>query len=353
MHCFYDYIGIKGYGSTEPLSGLYINQLPGITLESIDKSAEKEQINFAGVWKDVQTRAWMRFEKDFRRALRNRFRLSALKATASIKPLINEDEIIVAAEKYRGIVIDLNNVLYQSFFDDPSHDNEFFFDQTFDRSKGSFLSLYVDKIGITLKENTGSLVLKIFDVSGQVLDSFTKANALAGYNEFVVTKKYFTHRIFVAVDASAIDLFEATLPKEDAYNCYQSLVAIFPDCQPQVLGAEADKATPGKLTKNVNTFLNVTYSAVCDYSAIICNNRPEFTDVWMYLLANELMLERLYTSRMNRYTTIDKESAGELKDYFSVEYEKALKETIDALEISREDCCIECNPLITTREALP
>lgn len=343
MHCFYDYIGIKGYGSTEPLSGLYINQLPGITLESIDKTAEKEQINFAGVWKDVQVRAWMRFEKDFRRALRNRFRLSALKASASIQPLINGDLVIEASEKYRGVVIDINNALYEEFFDDALQD----------RSKGSFLSVYVDKIGITLKEDAASLVLKIFDVNGQELDTFTKANALAGYNEFVVMKKYFTHRIFIAVDASAIDLPEATLPKKSIDTCYNSLLVIFPDCKPQVFGAEADKATPNTLTKTANTFLNVAYSVVCDYSAIICNNRPEFTDVWMYLLGAELMLERMHSSRMNRYTTIDKEAAAELKDYFSVEYEKALKEAIDALEVSEEECCIQCNPLITTREVLP
>jgi len=343
VNCFYDYIGIKGYGSSEPLSGLYINQLPGITLESIDKTAEKEQINFAGVWKDVQARAWMRFEKDFRRALRNRFRLSALKASASIQPLINEEEVIEAAEKYRGLVIDINNVLYEEFFDDALHG----------KSKGSFLSTYVDKIGVTLKENAASLVLKIFDVNGVELASFNKANAVAGYNEFVVMKKYFTHRIFIAVDASAINLPEATVSKESVDTCYHSLRTIFPDCRPQIFGAESEKGTPDKLTKTVNTFLNVAYSVVCDYSSIICNNRPEFTDVWMYLLGTELMLVRLFTSRMNRYTTIDKESAGELKDYYTVEYEKALKEAIDALEVSEEDCCIQCNPLITTREVLP
>jgi UV DNA damage repair endonuclease len=48
-----------------PVSGLYINTLPGISLESIDKIADAEQITYLGVWADVQTEAMVRFKTDF------------------------------------------------------------------------------------------------------------------------------------------------------------------------------------------------------------------------------------------------------------------------------------------------
>lgn len=66
MHCFKDYIGLSLCGGvyTAPASGVYINSLPGLSLESIDKVADQEQINYLGVWDDVQTNALQQFRLD-------------------------------------------------------------------------------------------------------------------------------------------------------------------------------------------------------------------------------------------------------------------------------------------------
>lgn len=169
MGCMHDYIGIKGCNSPEGASGLFITQLAGLTLESIEKIAEKEQINFMGVWKDVQDIAWTRLQKDFKRSLR-----------------------------------------------------------------------------------------RCFDL--------------------------------------------------------------------------ADDA---------------------DTDELICNNQADFADVWMYLLGNQLMLERIYSSRLNRYTTIDKENAIELKDYYEAQYEKALAEAVKAVKIPDDTDTISNSPTISYREQLP
>lgn len=77
MDCLKNYIGISGCGWVPPVpiapevladvfSGLYINQLPGISLKSIEKLADEEQKNFLGVWEDVQTRALLKFSISFR-----------------------------------------------------------------------------------------------------------------------------------------------------------------------------------------------------------------------------------------------------------------------------------------------
>ncbi len=72
MDCLKDYIGIQGCGAPVPLappgetlsdvfSGLYINQLPGVSLKSIEKLADEEQQNYLGVWADIQRRALLKF----------------------------------------------------------------------------------------------------------------------------------------------------------------------------------------------------------------------------------------------------------------------------------------------------
>lgn len=166
MTCLVDYIGLQVCGGVyeSPVSGLYINTLPGISLESIDKIADSEQITYRGVWDDTQTEAAIRFKMDF----------------------ISE-----------------------------------------------------------------------------------------------VTK------------------------------CY-------------------------KITRT------------CNYEDFICDNLELLANAWRYLLGNQLMIFRLYSTRLNRFTTIDLDNAKELRDYYQVEYEKALSQAVKLIDFST--CCMECtsNPEYVT-----
>lgn len=65
LQCFTDFIGLQGCHLGEPASGLFINSLPGITLERVDKIADSEQVTYVGVWNDVQKRALLRFRTSF------------------------------------------------------------------------------------------------------------------------------------------------------------------------------------------------------------------------------------------------------------------------------------------------
>lgn len=86
----------------------------------------------------------------------------------------------------------------------------------------------------------------------------------------------------------------------------------------------------------------------CDYEEFACTNTTKLLNAWRYLLGNQLMLERLYSTRINRFTTVDRDQAIELRDYYQVEYEKALKQASKLLIIT--DCCLICsgNPAYVT-----
>lgn len=66
MQCFIDYIGLSFCAGAyeSPASGIYINSLPGMSIESIDKTADQEQVNYLGVWTDVQANALQQFRMD-------------------------------------------------------------------------------------------------------------------------------------------------------------------------------------------------------------------------------------------------------------------------------------------------
>lgn len=80
----------------------------------------------------------------------------------------------------------------------------------------------------------------------------------------------------------------------------------------------------------------------CDYNEMICDNIDELTLAWKYMLGVSLLIFRLNSDRVNRWTTIQREEAKELRDFYQVEYEKALKQGV--LLMDTDTCCLECSP---------
>ncbi len=166
MSCLDNYIGLKICGAETSESGLFINSLPGISLEMIDASAESEQITYAGVWRDAQAEAWQQFFIDF-------------------------------------------------------------------------------------------------------------------------------------IDQTA--------------KCFQ-------------------------------------LDPYCDYAGLICDNKQRLAVAWKYLLGAQLMLFRIYSPRINRFTTIDSEQARELLGLYQAEYEKSLSQAVKLIDVSSCTACMECggNPETVT-----
>jgi hypothetical protein len=65
LECLTGYIGMMGCGNEVPGSGLYINSLPGITMEMVDKIADAEQVTYVGVWVEVEKRGLLMFRTAF------------------------------------------------------------------------------------------------------------------------------------------------------------------------------------------------------------------------------------------------------------------------------------------------
>ena len=101
MTCFVDYIGLSlcagAYES--PASGIYINSLPGLSMESLDKIADQEQINYLGVWDDVQANALPEFRVDVMAEIRKCYELNC---DCDYDVLICENlEVLTQAWKYK------------------------------------------------------------------------------------------------------------------------------------------------------------------------------------------------------------------------------------------------------------
>jgi len=86
----------------------------------------------------------------------------------------------------------------------------------------------------------------------------------------------------------------------------------------------------------------------CDYPALICENIEVLTQSWKYLLGIWVLIFRINSNRLNRYTTVNIEQAKELKDYYQAEYDKFLKSSVACMDISSCELCCGGNPNIVT-----
>jgi hypothetical protein len=95
-----------------------------------------------------------------------------------------------------------------------------------------------------------------------------------------------------------------------------------------------------------------TISIGCNFEGLICNNKNTFDAPYLYLLGVELMHELLYTDRLNKYTTIGKTDAEELRGIYQADFEKYLKLAIDGIDLDKYDCCLECNEPVQYKNSM-
>jgi hypothetical protein len=124
----------------------------------------------------------------------------------------------------------------------------------------------------------------------------------------------------------------------------QSIDAIANDEQTTYLGVWEDVqgSAVSQFRIDVISELNKCFKLdrTCDYTTMICDNKEILVQAWKYCLGVWLMIFRLTTDRLNRYTTVDRKQAEELKAFYQVRYEDALSQSVKLMDT--EECCMTC-----------
>lgn len=324
MVCLIDTIGLAGCGTNSPVSGLLVNSLPGIDRESIEKIADSDQKTGVNAWADVQSRASARFAVDVRALFNKRFSLKTISASFDLGNLIDTTSTTAAAVQYRGIAFDLDYGL------DDWHKNS------------ALQSHYIQSLKFYAGGAYGATTIKVYDIdTGNQIDSLT-ATLVSGWNTVQVNKYYSERRIFIGIDSTAITSVELEI-KSTCEDCSVNI-------QGASIGIGADIST---LTKGTNSFgMSAVYGVHCKIDPIICNNLSAFYQPWWYCLGSELQTETLFSPRTN-HKTLDREKAKELKDFFDVQYEQALRLSVDGINLDVNDYCLVCNDPYQITESRP
>lgn len=342
MECLRDYIGVLGCGAKVPVSGKYLNTLPGISLENIEKLANDEQKNFLGVWKDVQDRALAKFQIEVTQKFAKEFRLKQIRSTTDLlKRLYTSSTANTPhAAKQRGFAVEL--MYGKSIF-----------------TASNLQLIYVEELSFYIIDKTtigASVIVTVTDLlMGNVVDTFTipVANVVNGWNKIVVNKYYDYSRLSFTYNATLIDGPQQLINQLYINGFYSAITVMYGGyCDPFIRGIEF--ATFDQPTFGADIFgLTGKFSVVCKFDKIVCSNKDLFTYPLWYLCGAELMIERLNSDRVNEFTTIGLERAAELYKDFMVEFDRSLTQLIDSTTLDGGDACLECNERLQTIESRP
>jgi hypothetical protein len=338
LNCLIGHIGIEGCAGETPVSNLFINRLPGIELKALDKIATQDQVNFQGVWEDIQERSVRRFRNEAIKMFKKRYKLKTITQSVDVEKLIDTSSSTAMATEYRGYTLELNR-------------------EGNDYAASNMQSVYIQTLPLWLPGAVNSTV-KIYDLDTET-ELFTKAvTGVSGWNTVRVDQTFSANRLYVAYDSTLVNstgqniskLKQAVLYGNDSNYC---LCYSWTNLNIEIKGAKSTIADKFNITYGNDTFgLSGIFSVLCSFDNLICNNLSVFETPLWYLEGAEFCFERQFTSRLNEFTTFNKDKAKELREEYEERFRSELETVIEGIDLDLKDYCLECNEQFRYADAI-
>lgn len=327
MTCLIDYIGLKHCSNEVPESGLYVNILPGISTELADKIANSEQVNLKGVYTDVQTRAFLRLQSDIVALMSQTMNFNHIVYQTRKPKLSQPKKIQLASENWIGVYVLLPESRYSAF---------------------RLGKIYVFSTGVV-----NDVPLKVFSTEDATELYSTTVALVEGFNEIEVNQlfalRYGLLQLFIAIDSTTVELVKFRYTWKD----YDDLFAWF-TCEDYPANVDdleirsaylptSDFAYKENVKITGNHLMGVQADVLCSYESFICENKQFFKTPLWYLLGVELLTEKLSTTRQNFFANTDKKGTMQLIEGFESLYEQELKKVVDAIPLTGESICFDCD----------
>lgn len=336
LACLVGYVGLRGCNTETPPSGFYINSLAGATLNSFESLTPNEQLTLANLWRNIQERAALAFENEFRSAIRGLVRLASVIDSGTVgyyrKPLQS-----IAADNalLRGVLLRVSE-------------------------NSDYTELKISTIRFYSDSAVAGMEFFVYDAyDGSLLDTFTQ-DITVGVNVVYVKKTYLWQpkqtQLFICYDAGLAGTVRTTLGTQDAYcGCNESCN----ECgcaDSYATGGYIAKTEPiidyDSITKTSEFYgISIDYSINCSLNKFICDHLEVFTDAWVKLLGAELMKERLISERFNSFTLTNQVEAEKFRVEYMSEFKESMKNAVYSIDFSCE-CCFSDDSVVQTRRIL-
>jgi len=319
--CLDDHIGIldvSGYTTTN--SGLYINDLPGISTAQLNKIKDsvEDYEDVGNAWEQIRLRAQRRMEADIRIHMKKYFRNIAV-VDNGITGQFDTNTNETAENKLKGILFDYST-----------------------SSKNLELHLNYAQLYLTAESD---FTVKIYNAStGEQLTAKSFTGNGTGIKQIDLQLVYAVHeypQIFVAYEDTGLSVKRASSLGFDGLSPTGSFSATI-GTTPIMANLSGD--TSG---------LVLAYQLRCSLENFICQHIDLLTYAYWYALGTEFMLERVHSDSINRYTMIDRNRAAELVEEFKTEYTTKLDSILHDTVIEEDGYCFVCAREMNIRTVLP
>ena len=334
MDCLKDYIGIRHCSQEEPKSGLFVNNLPGMSTELADKIATSEQMTFVNVWDDVQTRAIGRFIQDFQMYLFDIGGTGFNKTLYTTKRLTKPRsyELLDSLAAYRGVYVYVPISRYVKF--------------------------HLQSVQIFIKAIATGVTtanIKILDLQKETVVKTILVPIVVGLNSFETDTHFDANtgaiELFIGIDCTSI----TTIKTHDSHygyyqgECFHNSSDLIPH-DVQMHGATIG-LSDAPLNENISFAqygqgLTLDAQVVCSVEPFLCENKHNLKTAFLYLLGSEMLFQKISSnlgSRVNWFTSGNLEQTQNTRDLFEREYVKAMKNAIRSLNIPDSGVCFECD----------
>lgn len=300
---------------TPSRSGLYWNQLPGVTLDLLSDLTKDEQADWEEFAADLYERAIINFVDDVQAQLHEKFNIDlelVSRETSKFSESVNDSglesgvKIFYRLPKYgRTQIIDL-----QVYSDTDQTDFTYQIKNDVEN-------------GVLLKEGSADLV--------------------AGLNIIHVDTYFDSDTLFISYDASLFTI------RETSTKFYKDLLS-FDDWScwyPCYSGGK------GSITHINGGGFNVIFDSVCSVAKVVEQNINVFKTAFWYRIGLELLRERIHSDKFNRWTTLTTDRAEQLEKAYIEECELKLTNAVKSLRMKEDPICFACKSTVYHSHQLP
>lgn len=332
MNCLTDFVGLRGCTATNPLSGLYINDFPGMQTELLEKISTPEQASYVGFWNSTQAVAYSRIKRDVQQALFQyaEARLDQVLFQTS-KAFVQQWQQIVplpASEQLRGVFVSISGSKYLGM-----------------RIK----QIYVFNSGLDSVEDVAISIYQCQD--GRVLwtDSFT---INPGMNYIPVNEVFFSDfdkiNMMVGVDCTELDTLSGSFVdygwNQMDIECatrfsyvWRNGWNIFPVTAPLNYGIGSDWTQDSS-----QSGVYIDAELLCSLDSFICGQREFLSDAWANLLCYQTLWAKVASPRANYFSQGNREFTERAMATFLDEYNASLSIWARQLNLRGEGLCFNC-----------
>lgn len=315
--CFENYIALEGLSpEISPRSGLYVNDLPGVTIGMFSGLMSEDHSDIEEYWEKLYKRSVNNFIDEVSSRLDQEFNVEKVidsqRTGVFDKPFVLND----SSEEEAGVKLELIKTKY---------------------STTEIQAIDIYSVGSPDPENV--LLRIIDDETGKILWSKT-VDLEEGLNTIDVFETFDSKKVKVVYNPSEVASYTTNRYKDDNYS-----YAHVKNCNP------CDWSDT-KITQYNGGGLIVEFTTKCSIEAFICSQISRFKNALWYFIGVELMTDSLLSRNVNCFT-IDSADAQKQLGLYEIEVNKKLDNAIKRLRIKDDLICFDCRGTVSKVTVLP